>query len=393
MAIPDSLVHNPSIPAETKPACTNARLIHSGKEYFTVLEALIASAKEEIHLQTYIFHDDHTGQQVASQLINAADRGVRVHLLADGYASQGLPDSFISNLKKAGINFRFFDPLLKSKYFYFGRRLHHKVVTIDNTQALVGGINISDHYNDTGSTRAWMDFALLVEGDVVSQLQAICRARMQKQKLRLLERKVHKATDDICDIQVRINDWVRGRNEITRSYLTMLAQAKSHVIIMSSYFIPGKLLRRYLRKASRRGVQVQVIAAGRSDVGIAKYAERYLYRWLLRNNIAVYEYQPVVLHAKLATVDGHRMTVGSYNVNDISAYASIELNLELESDGFVKQVEAYLHDVATHHCKRITPDDVRHASLLEKFLQYGAYIVYRTLFLLTTFYFRKHTHG
>jgi len=79
------------------------------------------------------------------------------------------------------------------------------------------------------------------------------------------------------------------------------------------------------------GVIIKVVQAGISDIALSKYAERYMYRWLLRNKVEIYEYQKTVLHGKIAVCDDQWMTVGSYNVNNLSAYASIELNLDVDN--------------------------------------------------------------
>ena len=99
------------------------------------------------NLQIYIFEDDETGVEVATALMKAAQRGVKVYLLLDGYASQYLPDEFIVQLKEGGVQFRWFEPLFRSRHFYFGRRLHHKLIVVDTVHSLVGGVNISNRYN------------------------------------------------------------------------------------------------------------------------------------------------------------------------------------------------------------------------------------------------------
>ena len=103
-------------------------LLQGGSEFYTALKRLIREAQLSIHLQTYIFNDDATGTAIAEALKEASGRGLNVYLLIDGYASRLLPDSFIQSLEDAGVQFRFFQPLFKGADFYFGRRLHHKVI-------------------------------------------------------------------------------------------------------------------------------------------------------------------------------------------------------------------------------------------------------------------------
>jgi len=373
-----------------KPRQNPTRLVRSGNEYFELLEQLINGAHECIHLQVYIYEEDQTGNQIANALMDAAKRGVKVFLVADGYASQHLSYSFIRKLEWAGIQFRYFNPLLKSKYFYFGRRMHHKVIVADGRKAMVGGINISNNYNGMVDGSAWLDWALYVEGDVAKKLETVCE---DLRKIEILEiTKTHlrrKLTLPDQPIGIRINDWVRGKKDITASYLKMLRNATSHVTIVSSYLLPGKLLRRNLRVAAKRGVKIRMVMAGMSDVVIAKYSERYMYRWLLRNKIEIYEYQKNILHGKLAVCDGQWLTMGSYNVNNISAYASIELNLDVHNPDFTRQVEQSIETIIQHDCTKITAEEYKsHDTLWNQFLQRSAYDIFRLLLFLFTFYFK-----
>lgn len=143
------------------------QLVRGGKYYFDLLLQLIGNASESIHLQTYIYDDDETGCMVADALMAAAKRNVQVYLLADGYASQVMSKKIITELKEAGVHFRFFEPFFTSKHFYFGRRMHHKVFVADARFALVGGINIANRYNDMPGKTAWLDFALYAEGELL----------------------------------------------------------------------------------------------------------------------------------------------------------------------------------------------------------------------------------
>jgi cardiolipin synthase A/B len=367
------------------------QLVHGGQEYFILLKQLIADAKDSIYLQTYIFGEDQTGTEVANELKAAALRQVKVFVLVDGYASGSLSDSFIKNIKDAGVHFRMFDPLLKSKYFYLGRRLHHKVVVVDEKYSLVGGINISDRYNDMPDQPAWLDWAVYAEGEVAMHLAHICRQRVKASTLKSLVsvRKdfISQRNDNLAS--VKINDWVKGKREITNSYLAMFRHAKKDIIIMSAYFLPNGLFRKALKRATKRGVKVRLILAGRSDVLVSKYAERYLYRWLLKNGIEIYEYQKSVLHGKMAVYDGMWATVGSYNVNSISAYASIELNLAINDCAFAQQAEASLTKIMSNDCVKITEEQINHSGFIQHLMQRGAYYIFRILFFLFTFYFKQ----
>jgi len=375
----------------------HANLIKGGRDYFDLLIQLINAAQKSIHLQVYIFDFDETGQKVALALKQAAERNVAVYLMVDGYASQGLPQHFTDDLIKSGIHFRYFEPFLKSRHFYFGRRMHHKVMVVDATQALVGGINIADRYNDVDAIPAWLDFALHVKGDIARELCAFCRREWQGYLGNSIaapcvqyQPSGNISTDKKIWIKICRNDWVRRRNQISAAYIEMLRNAESHVIILCSYFLPGRVIRRQIVQAVKRGIAVKVITAGRSDIKIAKNAERWLYDYLLRNNVQLYEYQKNILHGKIAVCDGQWITVGSYNVNNISAYASIELNLVLQEPLLSLQAETTLLRIIKNDCTAITKEQhQRSNNIFRQLTRWFSYQFIRTVFYLCTFYFKQ----
>lgn len=371
------------------------KLIHGGAEYFELMLHLIRTAQHSIHLQVYIYDEDETGRAVADALMAAARRGIPVYLVADGYASQDLTRPFLESLRNAGVHFRFFEPVLKSQHFYFGRRLHHKVLVTDAQHCLVGGINISDKYNAGTEWPAWLDWALYAEGEVAIPLWKVCldiwaRTPREFRRLRKLQLRDTQPPSSDCPLRVRRNDWVQRRNQITRSYLHMLQDAQEEIIIMSSYFLPGRVLRRNLYKAARRGVKIRLVLAGVSDIKLAKHAERYIYRRMLKRNITIYEYRKTILHGKLATYDGKWATIGSYNVNNISTFASIELNIDILQDEFAGLLQKELEQIMEEDCILITDEIYRtQYHFFQRLLQRLSYEAFRLMFFLFTFYFKQ----
>ncbi len=364
----------------------HAEFLRGGSAYFSLLDKIIREAQHVIYFQFYIFDADTTGRQVADALLSAARRGVHVYVLLDAYGSQALPHAWVEELKTSGIYFRWFQPVFKSDKFYLGRRLHHKVVVVDGYKSLVGGLNVSDRYNDVNGVPAWLDWALYCEGDVSRELGEICRRRMRSPI------PVHKQAPQIegkVALNICVNDWLTRKAQITRSYQHMLRLAKSEVIIMSPYFLPGYQLRRRLKSATKRGVKIRVILTADSDVPLAKRAERFMYEWLLKNNIEIWEYQKNVLHGKVAAADGLYATVGSYNVNNLSAYASVELNLGIFTPQLVHDIEKKLHDVIREDCVRITQETFnKHHTFFNRLANRFAYNVLRLGFFVFTFRIR-----
>ena len=373
------------------------KLVHGGRPYFDQLLRMIDDAKEIIQLQVYIYDNDETGKEITEALIAAAKRNVRVYLMADGYASQHLSKNFIREVETAGIHFRFFEPLFKSRNSYFGRRLHHKVIVVDNQSSMVGGINISNHYNDRPDKPGWLDFALHMEGEITRDICRVCQNIWngnQKMNPVMLCAEIpfqynFKPHAD-CQLRVRRNDWVTNKNQVSRSYLEMLRKAQNQIIMMSGYFIPGPIIRKQMKKAVRRGVKIKLILAGISDVKVAKYAERYMYSWVFRNNIELYEYKPCVLHGKVAVYDSQWATIGSYNLNIISAYASIELNIDINNPEFAGKLNDTMEKIIQEDCRKVIKENFnKHNGLFSRIGEIVCYWFVRMLFYLFTFNFKQ----
>ena len=143
---------------------SHIELIRGGKQFFDLLEKLIDEAKIEIHIQYYICEPDETGNAIMNALIKAAQREVEVYFVLDAYGSSKLPESWHQKMIDAGVKFKWFRPVIRFGNMELGRRLHHKILAIDEQVSLVTGVNIADRYNDINNIKAWLDFALLVKG-------------------------------------------------------------------------------------------------------------------------------------------------------------------------------------------------------------------------------------
>ncbi len=369
-------------------AFDNARdvaLIHSGSEYFDYCCRLIDAAKHTIHLQTYIFESDRTGQRIKQHLIEAAARGVKVFLLLDGFGSKGIDNADVDEMKRGGITLRFFSPLNRTRPFRLGRRLHHKVLVTDEQYALVGGINISDAYSGFDGNKPWFDYALYIEGEVCIKLNKICLSLFNKKyiptKLFFNQGKVK---EELL-IRFRQCDFIRGKQEITKSYKEFISNAKKEIVIVNAYFLPGLRMRRLMQKAVNRGVQISVLLSAKSDVPVVKRAMNYYYSWLFRNKIHVYEYRPTNVHAKVAVFDSELITLGSYNLNYLSEYISVELNVDVKYQQIASELSLEIQKIIQSDCVHSANNFYIHTNVFSRFLDFLSYqlIIYAMRFLFT----------
>jgi len=368
-------------------------LLRSGDQYFAECIKIIDHAKQFIHFQTYIVDDDDTGRRFTDALVRAAQRGVRVYFLLDAFGGGSFSKELITKVESAGVLFRKFSPGLITKGFQLSLRLHHKVLLVDGEIAIIGGMNVADRYHGTDSFKEWLDFAILMKGPECLHTLLMLKRLWNKAFLSRRERSneiIHTPSfyPDNVRVKVMSNNWYRNKIEILKSYRSALKHSQHHMIIFASYFLPGRNERKLLRIASRRGVDIKIVLSAVSDARIFKRATNFLYDFILRNNIKIYEYLPSNLHAKVASVDGKWSTIGSYNMNHLSDYGSVETNVNVFDERFSGKFESLLLEIIDNDCRQVTFEEYRRRKtfffqLTDWFSYQMIRLLLRIMFLLT----------
>jgi cardiolipin synthase len=286
-------------------------------------------------------------------------------MLVDGFGSSELSEPFITSLTQAGVRLRVFDPASKLLGWRFNvlRRMHRKIVVVDESLAFVGGINFSfDHLRASGP-ESKQDYAVAVRGPIVAHIHRFVRAVADQAD----HRAVHLAATNAPDTDTMApagdaqmifvtRDNHRHRNTIERHYRVAIRAARKRVVLANAYFFPGYLLLRQMKRAARRGVLVSLILQGEPDMPIAKLAASLLYGSLQRSGVHIYEYCERPLHGKVAVVDDDWSTVGSSNLDPLSLTLNLEANLVIRDAAFAQGLAVRLQDLIDHHCKSIAPE-------------------------------------
>jgi cardiolipin synthase len=377
------------------------QLLRSGDSYFSAVEKVIDEARDFIHFHTYILDEDETGQRIVDALIRAAKRGVRTYLLLDAFGTKYLSGTLIKSIENSGILFRFFSPTFITKGFYLSLRLHSKVVLADGETAILGGMNIANRYHGLPEKKEWLDYAILFKGPECVHLLNILQKLWNKRFIPGNERSREIIKDVVSwnenvKLIVLQNNWYRNKIEILKSYRYAFRDAREKMIIFASYFLPGRNERRLMRNASARGVDITVVFSAESDAPIFKRATRFLYDFILKNNIRIYEYLPSNLHAKVATVDGKWATIGSYNLNHLSDYASIEINVGILNEEFTSKFERELTGIIQNDCREVTFDEFnRKRNWITRLAGWASYqmirLMMRIMFQMTSK--KNHSHS
>ena len=375
-------------------------LLETGAQYFPALIAAIDAAVCEVHLETYIFAADPTGQRVVAALVTAAHRGVAVRVLVDGFGARDFQEGLGRVLSAAGAQvevYRTEVARLKLRRHRL-RRLHRKLAVIDGRIAFVGGINIIDDAEvpNLGVPHLGprFDYAVRITGPLVEKVRGsvgrlwrmVGWARLQRRPpaLPLSPCALDAPAGNVTAAFV-IRDNLGHRRDIEEAYLAAIAIARTEIVLASAYFLPGRRFRQALRNAAARGVAVSVMLQGQVEYALLHYATQALYRNLLDSGIRIIEYRAGFLHAKVAVVDDIWATVGSSNIDPFSLLLAREANIVVRDAGFATQLRNSLRRASIEDASEITRADLQRSSFGARIMRWTAYGLVRLLLGITRY--------
>jgi len=307
------------------------QLLIDGNEYFSSMLDEIKNAKKHILLEQYLFESGNTADQFINEFCLAQQRGVCVYLLIDDYGSAGLSDDDKEKLTSAGVSLHLYNP---ASIFHFSKSLkrdHRKLLVVDNHTAFIGGACIMDEFTPDVRNDYWHDVMLKIQGDIVFDLIDSFNDiwKKQKESLQIFQEKTDALTkNEKHKARILISAGTE-KNEIIRSVIKRIRNSKQHVWLTSPYFISSWKIRRVLRHAAKRGVDVRLVFPGpHSDHKWVSYGIQRYYQRLLKANVAVYEFQPRFTHAKIILCDDW-YSIGSSNLDLWNQYLNLDANIEI----------------------------------------------------------------
>jgi cardiolipin synthase len=367
-------------------------LLQNGTEFFPALLKAIAEAQHDIHLETYIFEPDTTGRRVSAALCEAAQRGVRVRVVADGFGSR----TFISRLQPDLVNAGAEVLVFRKDLGLFAlqrrrlRRMHRKLTVVDGRIAFVGGINIIDDTNTPHQIPPRFDYAISIEGPLVREVRTT-----QEDLWRILcWANFHRRPDPLPDALTTIaaaepagntraaflvRDNLRHRKDIENAYLAAIGHARHEVIIANAYFLPGRRFRSALLHARERGVTVTLLLQGRIEYWLLHHACQAIYPHLLAAGIRIVEYRKSFLHAKVAVIDKDWATVGSSNIDPFSLMLAREANVIVRDAAFTAELRTSLLAAMENGGVALSPDHWKKCPWRLRLLSWAAFGVVRML--------------
>lgn len=330
------LRHNQKSPLTLR---NDLQVLYNGEETFQAIFQAINSAHHHIHLEYFIFNDDHIGNEFIDHLITARKRGVQVKLIYDSVGSD-LSNAAQKRMTAAGIDHHAFMPVLFSRFTRKANyRNHRKIVIIDGHIGFLGGVNVSDDYVNTPQRDPqlyWRDTHLRIEGHAVKSLQVqwllnwffVCDGEahtsdhhIEDEYFPEIDEKENKA------VQIAASgpdtDWAN----IMEAIFAGINSAEDRIRITTPYFIPNESILTALKSAARSGVEVELMLPRIGDSWAARYASRSYFEELMESGIKIYWYCKGMLHAKTMVVDHKFSTIGTCNMD----YRSFDINFEINA--------------------------------------------------------------
>lgn len=320
----------------------NYRLYTISRKAWDAMLSSIREARRSIYLEMYIFSPDTSqSHDFISQLEKKAQSGVRVVVVADAFGSLYLANSHVKRLRAAGAEVFFFSHWL--------RRVHRKILIVDEKTAFVGGVNIGKEY------RNWNDLELKLSGRVVAKmLQSFSYTYLMaggKDPHILIQEKKKLA----AKFRFWLIDHWPAQNIYTlkNHYVEKITRAKKTIQIVTPYFMPPRWLISLLDDALRRGLRVEIIIPKKVDYDFVSRINFRFIRALDRLGAKFY-LTDRMNHAKLLLIDDEEGLLGSQNFDWLSFHLNAETGVFFKEKKLIQKLDKTIA-VWKHHAQKFNP--------------------------------------
>lgn len=327
-------------------------LLQNGDAFYPAMLEAIATAKESVHFETYIFEPDQVGRRFMAAFEERARAGVDVRVILDGFGSWKLRRRDREAMRTAGVRVQRFRPLALRNLVRFYRRTHQRAIVIDGRIGFTGGAAVSRKWiGDVRNPHQWRDSMTRVTGPLVVGIQsafarhwAYCTGEV------IAGPRFYPSTRPEagpCGLSV-VSSPSDTLQPVRLLFWLTFVSARQRLWISSSYFIPDRRLRSAVVERARAGVDVRVVVPGNhTDAVPVQLAGRSFYQELLEAGVRIFEFLPSMMHAKTVLVDERWSVVGSANMDERSMELNEENLLGIADPEFARAIaEGVLADIA-----------------------------------------------
>lgn len=364
----------------------NLKILKSGREKFIDLFQQIEKAKHHIHLEYFNFRNDSIANALFEILERKAKEGVEIRAMYDAFGNssnnQPLKKKHIKAIREKGIEIVEFDPIKFPWINHVFHRDHRKIVVIDGRIGYTGGMNIADYYiTGLPEIGEWRDMHIRIEGDAVNDLQDIFLNMWNRCTKQDIGGNEYYLTLSISDSTQRPNKKVaivdrhprKTNKAMRRIYAKAIESAENKVQIINPYFTPTRIIKKAIKKATEKGVDVEIMIPGKSDIGFTPDAAFYIANRLRKKGAKIYIYNGGFHHSKIMMVDSTYCTVGSTNLNSRSLRFDYEVNAFIFDDEITEELISIFQE-DKEDSTLLTSEIYKKRSIWKKFVGWFAHL-------------------
>ncbi len=329
----------------------SVRLLRDAKENYPAWLDAIKAARHYIHFESNNIHEDHAGWLFAEALIAKAREGVRVRVIYDWLGGLGKTSrSFWNHMRAGGVEVRSYNPPQLDSPFGWVSRDHRKTLTVDGRVAFVTGLCVGRMWvgMPEKNIEPWRDTGIEVRGPSVAHIeQAFAQVwNMTGDDLPAGEIADAEEIPRAGDVMLRVVATEPATAGMLRVDQLVATLARERLWLTDAYYAGTTSYVQALRSAAKDGVDVRLLVPNASDIPLVRPLSRAGYRPLLEAGVRVFEWNGTMLHAKTAVADSNWARVGSTNLNIVSWFGNLELDVVVEDMPFAAEMEdAYLRDL------------------------------------------------
>ena len=347
----------------------NAIILSKGEDIFNSMYEDIREARNSITKETFVYGGEDVGTTMARELADASARGVNVHFIMDYIGSADATSDQLNIMEEAGVELIRWRKPSWYQVSRFNHRTHRKLLIMDGEVAYTGGANTADKWIYNLEDGGYKDYHLRITGPIVHEFQGAYSKNWVTSRGELLTGSKFYPQLEISgnlSMQVTTSHPADGAKQVRKMLLHAIASADESIRIGSAYFFPDNKFIQALVDAANRGVRIKILTPNDNiDSDFVRMASHTLWGDLLEAGIEMYEYQPVMYHAKLMIVDEYFVTMGSTNFDNRSFRLNDEANVSILGEDFARQMtERYEEDLT--HSEIITIEKWENRSLFRK---------------------------
>ena len=332
-------------------------ILDSGQEIMDKKLQMIDQAKHFIYLETFIFHADHFGTEIAEALIQKARHGVEIIFIYDVFGSLVNSDApLLSLLEQSGIR------VIPHVTSLIPREVwHRKTIIIDNRYAFIGGTNLCDYVlareMDLSRWRfpasSTKDTTVFVQGPVVYEMYRdyLTALNILGQKVTRIYKPAHDCFEG--DVQAGVLSFHPRENDsrvFENLYLDLITHAHEKILLESGYFIPTEKIIKALKQAADRGVEIDVLISFKTLANFPWRDElaKFIFQDLSDHGIRIYDHKKGPVHSKIAVFDNRYSLVGTVNLDRRSLILDVESSLIVDSPSFAQKMTKWIESGIEH---------------------------------------------